>query len=408
MTILSRESLTPFSSKLKNPLSTAFKEIENYLLSSKNNEEHEKNLLQFHKNDWPKLKKYLVLRALHFGNAHGPAIIGMARRAPDQELATAITEMYKLIDCCAYYTSHYWRAVYYWLRSGGRFCETWPNFDKEDADLTFSMLSRDEIEVIMEDSEDKFPNAFDDTEGVKTLFNKIQKKIKNLCKKRLHFLSKFDPAIYSLEDLQQEVNCTVLMSLRFCDYFSDRPEKLIRWAMKSADNAIHSIRDYAQTEKRAKIKQVITENGEETFVLRECPLSQPLSEGDDEGAVFTLADSIRILGEHAFKEHELLLDSTCFSQLMKKADPKIKHYLRILWGGEHDEQFWDWFYYQEPELAKRAAYIEENPEAIGPWVQRWLNLSNHQLLSFLREELPEALERVSPQTKNLLNRYAND
>jgi hypothetical protein len=105
----------------------------------------------------------------------------------------------------------------------------------------------------------------------------------------------------------------------------------------------------------------------------------------------TLSDSIKLLGDGPWDQVSAMRDSVCLSQLMDKADDKIRTYLKIVWCGEHNEDFWSWFYDNEPKLAQRAE-VSQDHEAIGQWVERWLKLPHWHLVEFLHEFHPSFLE----------------
>ena len=84
----------------------------------------------------------------------------------------------------------------------------------------------------------------------------------------------------------------------------------------------------------------------------------------------------------------------------------ISSYLKFICCGEHNPDFWTWFYVNEPTLAQRIAYLEENPEAIAPFLQRHLDLPTHQLTDFLRRHLPDVLSKISKESAIHQLRYA--
>ena len=103
--------------------------------------------------------------------------------------------------------------------------------------------------------------------------------------------------------------------------------------------------------------------------------------------IFSLSDLLRVHQGDLTREIEAADSAVCLGELLQKADPKINTYLRTIWG-EHNPDFWTWFYHHEPQLAKRDIYIKECPEALGPYIQRHLKLPTWQLTGFLHQHLP--------------------
>jgi len=382
MQVLPKEILTPVSSGIQDPLHSMLGAFEAILASHP----------AYQRDVWPEVKKGLIYSALQLKNC-GSFLNGAVQTAPNLELATALDEMKQLISYSAYFTSQYWRAFYYWLDKG-KFNPRWPQFSQREVSATLTSLEEKDLDKIKEIATKSWPDFFADTQGVNDLFSKLQRNIKNLCFKKLHFLSVYDCALYSKEDLHQEINLRTLQRLRQSDYFEDDPIKMIRWATKCADNCIKQLREYALADKRCRIDRVAEADAEGNTkhhtTLRETALSSLL--GED---FVTLEDAVRFLAVKgpSTQDEGAIYDSTCLRQLQNLGNPRMNVYLDILWGENHNIEFWHWFQREYPNLAKKSLFIEERPEAIGPWVQRWLGLTDTDIITFFRNHLPTLLDR---------------
>jgi len=383
--VLSVKVLRPISSGIQNPFASAINELDLIMAQQPD----------YYIEKWPEIKRRLVTRALGL-KANGSFLRGAALTAPNHLISEGIFEIRELVDYSSYCISQYWRAFQYWLDKGGRFNPRWPQFGQEDALLAVNNLSVEQLHKVTDAAKQTWPNMFEDEQQLNLLVKKLQKPIKRICWKRLRYLSRHDPAVYEAEDLEQEVIMMVIQKLRTSDHYNDDINEMIGWGVTCATNAVEAIGGYAQSLKRAKIIRVKEDKEGDSYLVRDCALSTPL---DEDG--FTLGDSISVLGDDAFRENNEVYDHFCFQQILEKSPPEIKTYLKIIWGGEHNPDFWIWFTFQEPERANEETYLHENPEAIGPWVQRWLNLSSRDLLTFLKKELPSFYELTQWKKRKL-------
>lgn len=388
MPILSAKLLSPMIHKIQDPFASLVNEIEAWLTK------YQPNYLT---DKWPQVKYGYLQRALGLAK-NGSALRGYARSAPTEELTSTLLDIYALMDHSVYFTSRYWRAFFYWLKTN-KLSPCWPQFGEKEISLALSTLTEEDLTKLREEANKEWLDFFEDDIAVANLFKKITKPIQYLCYKRIEFLTKYDPAMYSYEDLQQHVLEKILATLRNNDYIPTHPTKMIGWAIKCADNSIHNLRDRALAQKRnyktpdPNIVLVYNHHIEEFVHIKEDMNRQDTSEDVNE-----------YMRRDTFEKD--LEDSLALQNLLKHASPKINCYLRTICKGEHNPDFWTWFYYNEPTLAQRPAYIMENPEAIGPYLQRHLNLSTHQLTDFLRQHLPTLLERVSSASNRVKLAYA--
>jgi hypothetical protein len=346
---------------------------------------------------WSIIKYNFIQRLLGLGKT-GSAIRGHAHFAPNEELATALLNIYQLIDRSVYFTSQYWRAFYYWLKHQ-KLNPCWPQFGEREAQLAYSVLTVEDLAYLYEEANKEWADDYATDSLVTDLISKIQRPVYRLCYKRAGFLQDYDPALYSLADINQYAMESVLLSIRNNDHLNRSLDWLTRWSVKCADNALHNLVKLATRQKRNRALDDNEDYRDELYRQREFYLSTNSSSsfcdgGEDREASADLMNSLRLLGNQPFKEMEEIEDNCCLKELLRLADPKIHSYLMTVCGGEHNPDFWSWFYYNEPTLAQRLAYIEENPEALGPFVQRHLGLPTHQLTGFLRQHLPSLLDRV--------------
>ena len=391
--------LHPITYQVQDPFASIVECMEGWLL------EHQPDYLI---KKWPTVKYDYLKRLLGLAK-NGSALRGHSQTAPTHALSSALLDIYHLLDHCVYFTSRYWRAFFYWLKTG-ELNTSWPQFGQREVAIACSLLSQEDIEKLKIEASKEWVDLFDDKNAVALLFKTIKKPVHNLCYKRVSFLDKYDHALYSFSDLQQHVYESILVSLRNNDYFTTKPSKMVGWALKCADNAIHNLRDMALSDKRSRVMEIDNRVntdlmfGGKLFAHRECHLSMPIYTQSDEDVdctpKHTWIDSILLLGDRPFHLVDNMEDTICLNELLSVADPKINTYLRVICGGEHSPDFWSWFYYNEPTLAQRVAYVEENPEAIGPYLQRHLDLPTYKLTGFLRQHLPDLLSKVSNTPRN--------
>jgi DNA-directed RNA polymerase specialized sigma24 family protein len=377
---LSTRVLRPVSFNVQNPLYTVFEESDALMKS-------------YDYPKWALIKRNIVAQLLHI-ESHGAFLNGAVRTAPNIEISDTIDELKNLITNSYYFSTQYWRAFYYWINKGGKFNPRWPQFGEAEAQITMSLLTPGQLELVTVKAKGIWPEAEMRKRKLEQIFHQIQARISSLCYTRLRYLMQYDPALYSAEDLKQIVNYELLKRFQASDFFDDDPTELIGWAIRCADNIIHNLREYAQAGKRAKL--IVVQEGdrahgvETQFLFREVAIHTPLKE--ESRSNFTLAESIRLLGDGPWDQVVEMRDRICLEQLLAKADSKIKTYLKIIWGGEHNPDFWSWFYRNEPKLASRAEYIQENPEAISHWVEVWLKLPRWRLMAFFKENMPELID----------------
>lgn len=392
MSILPSSLLSPSVYQIQNPLASILNCLDVWI---------ETNQPDF-KNTWLNIKVSYVKRLTGL-TKNGATMRGMARKASstNAELSDTLLDVYNLLDRSIYFTSHLWRAFFYYLKTD-KFNPNWPQFGYDEARVISSLLTESDMEKLRAEAEHEWCEV--NSKLIEDVLKKIQRPIYRLCYKRAGFLQNYDPAIYSLDDIQQHVIESVLISLRNNDHLPRSCEWLVRWSVKCADNILINMLVTAKAKKRNKIL-----DDRKDGKHRECSLDAPIvldkNGHTDDSEMLTLADSIDVIGYHqAYRSMREMENQRLLDELLRLADPKINCYLRTICGGEHNEDFWQWFYYNEPQLAQRISYIEEHPEAIGPYLQRHLNLPTHQLTRFLKQHLPEILDRVSstPQNKRRL------
>jgi hypothetical protein len=365
--VLARELLNPITYQTQNPFTSIIEYMDKWL------KEYQPD---YYITKWPKVKYDYLKRILKLAS-NGSALRGHSQLAPTYELSTVLYDIYQLLDRSVYFTSRYWRAFYYWLKNG-TLSPCWPQFGQKEIDLACSLLTQEDIEKLKIKANKEWLDFYTNEKAVADLFKKLKQPVYNLCFKRIAFLNSYDPAKYSMEDMQHQIYVSILIALRKNDYFTNQPSKMLGWAIKCADNAIHNLRNEALAEKRCRIL--------DQSLNEEEPLSIP--------ATTELLDSITILGEKSVLDDNIE-DGLCLKELLQVADPKINTYLRTICCGEHNPDFWTWFYYNEPTLSQKIAYVEENPEALGPYLQRHLHLPTYEIVEFLKQHLPSLLEKTS-------------
>ena len=336
--MLSNSVLLPVHSKIPNPLSAMFLEFE----TKASNEE------EWLKTAWLPIKKALILRCLR--KAHGIFFL-KGFKSPSELVQDAISEMYQAVNGSAYFSLEYRQAFFYWLKNNS-FNSKYPQFKEEEVFTALGLLSEDEIKEFAVEAL-KEGKLFKDRVSAAVLFKTIQRSLYFLSKsKRLGTLFKRDPAIYSSEDLCQQLNLKILLSLKNADQINCNE---FAWAITIAKNALRDMM------LKSKIHEIKTEQIEQI----------------DESVLDVV--------------YELDAEDKCFfDSLMQKAEPRIQAYLRFLFGEESPE-FWEWFSFNEPELSQREVYKSKQPQAVLPWVQRWLNLGNWELLDFFKIHYPELI-----------------
>jgi len=395
MSILSPELLNPVRYQVQDPFASIVEAVEDWLRVHQSAYLVEK---------WPQIKYDYLKRILGL-EKKGSQLRGYSQTAPNDDLGSALLSIYEMLDRCVYFTSKYWRALYYWLRHN-QLSTCWPQFGMREVHLIQTLLNDDEMENLKKDAESEWLDFYADEVVIANLFKKLKKPLQNLCHKRVSFLSMYD-SMYSSEDILQHANEEIMVRLRNNDYIPNDPKRLIGWALKCADNAIHNLREKAMAQGRSYFTSYAIEDWKydddvqvPKIRFKSKSNMYQLVHGGNKGdsdpqsaeliydeSTLNYPDELSILSDAE--------NSICVQELLEHADPKINTYLRTICYGEHNPDFWTWFYHHEPTLAQRAAYVAENPEAIGPYLQRHLNLSTYQLTTFLKQHLPEILERVS-------------
>lgn len=386
MSILSYQVLNPTTHQIKNPFVAIITEMEASLRISQP---------EYFTTTWVQVKYSFLQRLLRLSK-NGSRLRAFATTAPNDAVGTAILDIYYLLDHSVYFTSKYWRAFFYWLKTNQINRSCWSQFGIEEAKLALAILTEEDIKKLKIEANKEWLDFLADDEEVQKLFYKLTNPIKNLCYKRVSFLAKYDPAMYSYEDLSQYVFEKILVSLRNNDYISSSPTKMMSWALRCADNAIHNLRDKALAGKR-NCKML------DSFMVDPRDLHIDSKKGFNLEESEVVEDVIENIGVDSFEAE--MENDLCLQSLLKVATPKITSYLRTLCGEVHNSNFWTWFYYNEPELAKKPAYIAENPEAIGPYLQQHLNLSTYQLTCFLKQHLPSILTQVQSASNNTILKY---
>jgi hypothetical protein len=335
MIMLSRDVLLPVRSKIPNPLSALFSEFE-----SKASRETE-----WLDAEWPKIKRALLLRCLN--KAHGLFFV-KGLKTPSDLIHDAIIEMYQAINGSFYFSVQLRQAFFHFLNTK-TLSSKYSQFLEEELKVIFDLLTKEELEAFSEEAKIVKKDYFSDRISLNFLFKTIQRSLDFLTNTRLAILAKRDAALYSKNDLKQHLNLQILLSLT--NAHINRNERA--WAITIAKNALQDVMN------SSKIRTINT---------------APIEDN-------TLLDAIYVIDAE---------DKCFFDSLMRRADPKIQKYLRFLFGDENPE-FWEWFVGNEPELAQREAYLQKKPQAILPWVQRWLGLGSYELISFFKEHYPELI-----------------
>ena len=367
MSLLSRELLSPIYSEISNPFTAIIETLDRVV---------DQDFAPI----WHETKRTFALKLFSMAKISKK----LSQQAPNFLLEDAISDIRSALECSAYFTSQLWRAFYYYLNTGD-LNPRWPQFGVKEANTIIGLLTLEELAVLKQNARKDWKSLFDDKEGINNLFKHIRPQIIQLCKKRATFLTWIDPAVYSFEDLLQQTYCSVVKSLRTSDYFTDDSKKMIGWAIKCADNSLHDLIDVAKASKRSRIV-----NGQQ----RACELVIHNDEGDME--------SLR-LQDNPLSHPDHVEDAIFYHQIIARAkNPKIRSYLQIVCGEEHNFDFWSWLSYTKPKLSRREAFVTENPKVLGSWVQRWLDLPTGRLIAFIRQEVPELLESLKePQRTKL-------
>jgi DNA-directed RNA polymerase specialized sigma24 family protein len=360
--MLTSRLLSPSIYNVPNPLASIVRRMEDGLAA------HPLYLEQ----EWPKVKRGFIHRVLGLSKT-GSMLRGCSVRAPNDEAASAILDVYALLDKSVYFTSRYWRAFYHWLNHGALGAH-WPQFGQPELDLALAVLDHQEIDSLKAEARKDWQDFHTQAE-MDALFKRIKKPLRSLCTERVAFLAGCDASIYSADDVMQHACEEILARLRQKDYRPCSEGRMDGWVMKCADNALHNLRDKALAKMRSPLVG---------SKYRMSSFSHGGQDGESDESFTQEEEGVQAVAD--------LDDFIQVRELMDKADPKIRTYLKTICCGEHNPEFWTWFYYNEPALSKREAYVTENPEAIGPYLQRHLNLSTHHLTRFLKENLPEILE----------------
>jgi len=360
--ILSRELLNPVSYQTQDPFASIIEQMEIWL------KEYQPEYLT---TTWPQIKCAYLKRILKLAS-NGCKLKGYVHLAPTEDLSSTLFDIYQLLDRCIYFTSKYWRAFYYYLKTGS-LNSAWPQFGQREINVALSLLSQEDIDKLKIEANKEWLDFYASEKEITSLFKRLKQPILNLCFKRVAFLAASDPAVYSIRDMQQQVYEALLIKLRKNDYFTYDQNKMLGWAIKCSDNVLHNIRDDA-LRKRGCIKT-------DKELIPNIPVTTKLIEA------VTSIESIKIA--------EDIEEELCLKELLDAANPKINSYLRTICCGEHNPDFWTWFYYNEPTLSQKIAYVEENPEALGPYVQRHLQLPTYELVDFLKQHLPSLLEKTT-------------
>lgn len=374
--MLSHALLNPVISQIQNPFFSLVETIEKWLLENES---------EYLSDTWPKVKEAYVKRCLKVKN--GSFLRGFSLRCQNPELAVTLHDVYQMLDHCTYYTSKLWRAFYYYLKTGQLNLAAWPQFGKQEADLVCSVLSQSELERYRIEAHKEWLNYYEDQTSINNLFKKLKKPIHNLCYKRsVNFL--YDTAKYSLEDLKQYAFEAIIKAIRRNDYIPKNPDKIIGWSLKCADNAIHNQLSLSMSDGQ---RRTILDDDTGCHRLRLNSLSHEyLTEDSTSSATL----DAKLLDDDVFMLTKEMENEVFVKELIEQADPKISSYLKFVCCGEHNPDFWTWFYYNEPTLVQRISYLEENPEAVAPYLQRHLELPTWQLTNFLRKHLPDILDKV--------------
>ncbi len=369
MSMLSSKLLNPTLFQVYNPFFSLIKEVEDWLMI---------NNIAYP--DWPSVKYHYLTRILKL-EKKGAKLRGFAQTAPTHALSTALLEIYNLIDNSVYFSSKYWRAFYYYLKTGSINTNCWPQFGMDEVNLATSLLTPSDLTILKEKAEIEWLDFYKDDKKISLLFKEIKKPLRNICYARTAFLNMYDPALYSFEDLLQYAYTEILVRLRNNDYIPSSTLKLRNWSLRCADNALHNLREKELAQKRTIIVSTKVEKDadveyQNTLRVTSCNL-------DDDFNYFEVATDNYLVS----LENRMFLND-----LLKTATPNIKTYLKTIYGEEHNLTFWSWLYQTKPILAKKAEYLEENPEVVGKYLQQFLGISDYQLKSFLNQHIPELLK----------------
>jgi len=356
--ILSHDLLHPTASHIQNPFCSLIETTETWL---------QHRYPSYLTADWPNIK-YAFLKRILGLEQKGVQIRCWADASPSLDVKDALLQIYDLTNHSIYFTSKYWRSFYYWLKYE-KLSECWPQFGEKEIMLALSLLTEEDLSLLRNKVQKEWA-SINDSAFISDLYRQVKTPLQKLCYTRSSTLSRKDSALYSPEDLFQHAQEAIVSALRRNDYLPKDPSRIVGWALKCADNSIQDLRKKAHAKKRKRAEEV------ELDAIVKNKLTVDVD-------------------PYTWFSHYVIEDRIILSELLVYADSKIGSYLRTICGGEHNPDFWSWFYLHEPELAQRTAYVEENPEALGPYLQRHLNLPTYQLTSFLKEYLPSLLDKVS-------------
>ena len=335
---------------------------------------------------WPDLRHRIILHALKVQKS-GNRVNAVLREAPSA-MASSLDQVYQMLQHNIYLTSQYWRAAHHHIRTGG-FSPDYPKFGERDLALAMGALSQETLTQIREGE----PQVdFMDTARLHKLVKAVRPYIKREVYRRTKFLRNTDPALYSAEDLVRELECRLIMKLRNEPKLKDHPNMLFGWCYKVISNEIPNLLEFASSEARARVRQnfdrdsnpVLDGEGHPTYLVRETDFFRDSVGAEGDGERFELFAAVQYANRDAVHHDDVM----SIARLREKAGDSIGRYLDVLFNGGDDVEFRNWFKEQEPEISRRRRHVEGDPEAIGPWIQRWLNLSTRQLITFLDDAAP--------------------
>lgn len=375
--ILSHELLNPVTYNIKNPFASVVERIESWLTI---------NQPTYLSTQWPFVKREFLKRILKLSK-NGLLLRNCSINAPSDDLSVEILSIYNMIDHCIYYTSKYWRAFYYYVKYN-KFSVCWPQFGQKELKLILSTLTPDELSIVEQAANKEWMTTYPSNEEISNLFVLIKKPIYNLCLKRAKALFKYDPSLYSINDLIQIAYEEALTRIRNNDYLPKDPNKFTGWILKCIDNALLNLKSKALANKRS----FVIASKDQKWTPRLCHISTTTNEDDD--VEFNILNSCQLI----YNNNNEIHNNLNMKKILEKADPKVTTYFKTIYYGEHNPDFWSWFYYTEPALAERTSYVEENLDAISPYLQQHLNLSTRELIRFCRRYLPSMLNKVKSRS----------
>lgn len=319
---------------------------------------------------WLELRRRLILHCCKSRRA-GSKVRGVIRTLTPA-IASAIEQVYGLVLHNRYLSSQYWRGLHRYCQDG----QLTAPFGQRDADLGLAELTGVEIEDLRGRP---LVAEFLDNARLAQLLRSIRPFIRRQVKSRARFLTWTDPALYSEADVTSELECRLITKLRNEPGLRDNDAMIYGLAKQIVINEIPNLLEFATAGSRSRLQSSTDQEGQTTYQAREVNLMV-----NQEGEPYEHFGAVTA----ASQDKLCIEDQVAAQAAFDRAPAEIRRYLDVMWRG--DPEFWAWFHDQEPEL---AAQLGGRTDLAGPWIRRWLNLSEVRLLRFLDETLPRQAKR---------------